>query len=402
MVYQTRNIVTESERNRIREIHGFSPKKRDYIFEACVTVDGRYFVIQDEVFDIQEQKTIGNLWGSLDVFKTIFESIKLEDEGYSQIRENILSLPILESQQNLYGLRDILLEFEFLQDTWLGRQFQKAGDSVVDFAKTSYEGVKKFGLAISQGDWMGILKLLGQGVKYLLRKLKDALYSNLGMIVDAILIATGVGAGAAKIAWGMVVALDAYQLLTDDWPGEEKNDPFWLKCLFFGFDILGFVSAAAAAKAAKAGIMPLKALVNSPTRIAQYFEKNPKVKGMITSMVDGIKQVPALLQSLMKTLATKFPKGASFINGILGGLKSISTRFTESLQRLLGQTAGKGASAGAKTTGILYGFEKAIGGHETKGATMAAGAVANNMDPMVADQYAELVRTKYNGKDPFD
>lgn len=397
MVYQTRNIVTESERNRIRGIHGFSPKKRDYIFEACVTVDGRYFVIQDEVFDIQEQRTIGNLWGSLDVFKTIFESIKLEDEGYSQIRENILSLPILESQQNLYGLRDILLEFEFLQDTWLGRQFKKAGDSVVDFAKTSYEGVKKFGLAISEGDWVGILKLLSQGVRYLLRKLKDALYSNLGMIVDAILIATGVGAGAAKIAWGLVVALDAYQLISDDWPEEEKNDPFWLKCLFFGFDILGFVSAAAAAKAAKAGIMPLKALVNSPTRIAQYFEKNPKVKGMITSMVDGIKQVPALLQSLMKTLATKFPKGASFINSVLGGLKSISTRFTESLQKLLGQTAGKGASVGVKTGGILYGFEKVIGGggHEAKAASVA-------VDPKIADQYAELVRTKYGGKDPFD
>ena len=397
MVYQTRNIVTESERNRIRGIHGFLPKKRDYIFEACVTVDGRYFVIQDEVFDIQEQRTIGNLWGSLDVFKTIFESIKLEDDGYSQIRENILSIPILESQQNLYGLRDTLLEFEFLQDTWLGRQFKKAGDSAVDFAKTSYEGVKKFGLAISEGDWVGILKLLSQGVRYLLRKLKDALYSNLGMIVDAILIATGVGAGAAKIAWGLVVALDAYQLISDDWPEEEKNDPFWLKCLFFGFDILGFVSAAAAAKAAKAGIMPLKALVNSPTRIAQYFEKNPKVKGMITSMVDGIKQVPALLQSLMKTLATKFPKGASFINSVLGGLKSISTRFTESLQKLLGQTAGKGAAGGVKTGGILYGFEKVIGGggHEAKAASVA-------VDPKIADQYAELVRTKYGGKDPFD
>ena len=73
MVYQTRNIVTESERNRISSIHGFVPQKRDYIFEACITVDGRYFVVQDEVFDIQEQKTIGNLWGSLDVFKTIFE-----------------------------------------------------------------------------------------------------------------------------------------------------------------------------------------------------------------------------------------------------------------------------------------------------------------------------------------
>jgi hypothetical protein len=395
MVYQTRNIVTESERNRISSIHGFVPQKRDYIFEACITVDGRYFVVQDEVFDIQEQKTIGNLWGSLDVFKTIFENIKLEDNSYSQIRENFLSLPILESQQNLYGLRDILLEFSFLQDTWLGRQFKNAGDSIADFAKTSYEGVKKFGIAISQGDWAGILTLLAQGVRYLLRKLKDAMYSNLGMIVDAILIATGVGAGATKIAWGLIVALDVYQITTDDWPDEEKNDPFWLKCLFLGFDILGFVSAAAAAKAAKAGIMPIKAIANSPAKLAQYFEKNPKIKGMITSMVEGMKSIPSLLQSVMKTLSTKFPKGASFINGVLGGLKSLSTKFTESLQKLLGQTAGKGASTGVKTGGILYGFETGIHKLIGKGKAGEEGLAA-------AQKYNNVVQTHYGGKDPFD
>jgi hypothetical protein len=69
--------------------------------------------------------------------RPIFENIKLEETGYSQIRENFISLPILESQQDLYGLRDILLEFSFLQDTWLGRQFKSAGNSVADFAKTS-------------------------------------------------------------------------------------------------------------------------------------------------------------------------------------------------------------------------------------------------------------------------
>jgi hypothetical protein len=395
MVYQTRNIVTESERNRISSIHGFVPQKRDYIFEACITVDGRYFVVQDEVFDIQEQKTIGNLWGSLDVFKTIFENIKLEDEGYSQIRENFLSLPILESQQNLYGLRDILLEFSFLQDTWLGRQFKNAGDSVADFAKTSYEGVKKFGLAISQGEWSSILTLLAQGVRYLLRKLKDALYSNLGMIVDAILIATGVGAGAAKIAWGLVVALDLYQLISGDWPEEEKNDPLWLKFLFLGFDILGFVSAAAAAKAAKAGIMPLKAIANSPSKVAQYFEKNPKVKGMIMSMIEGMKSIPSRLQSLMTSIAKKSPKIANFIKGVFGKLGEISRKFTESLQKLLGQTAGKGASTGVKTGGILYGFETGIHKLIGKGKAGEEGLAA-------AQKYNNVVQTHYGGKDPFD
>lgn len=395
MVYQTRNIVTESERNRISSVHGFLPSKRDYIFEACVTVDGRYFVVQDEVFDIQEQRTIGNLWGSLDTFKTIFENVKLEDEGYSQIRENFLSLPILETQQNLYGLRDILLEFDFLQDTWLGRQFKNAGNSIVDFGKTSYEGLKKFGLAVSQGEWTNILKLLGQGVKYLLRKLKDAMYSNLGMIVDAILLATGVGAGATKIAWGLIVALDVYQITTNDWPEEEANDPFWLKCLFLGFDILGFVSAAAAAKAAKQGIMPLKSIANSPSKVIQYFEKNPKIKGMVTSMIEGMKKIPALLESVVTSISKKAPKIANFIKGVFGKLSSLSAKFTESLQKLLGQTAGKGASVGVKTGGLLYGFETGmhslLGGSKTSEESLA-----------VAKRYDDVIKKHYGGKDPFD
>ena len=395
MVYQTRNIITESERNRISSIHGFIPQKRDYIFEACVTTDGRYFIIQDDVFDIQEQKTIGNLWDSLDVFKTIFENVKLEIDEYVAVRENILSLPILESQQNLYGLRDILLEFNFLQDTWLGRQFKNAGNSIVDFAKTSYEGVKKFGVAVSQGEWTNILTLLGQGVKYLLRKLKDAMYSNLGMIVDAVLMATGVGIGATKTAWGLITALDIYQLITDDWSEEEKNDPFWLKCLFLGFDILGLMSAAAAAKSARQGIMPLKTIANSPEKIARYFEKNPKIKGTIGSMINGIKSVPAILESVMVSLSKKFPKGANFIKGVLGGLKSITTKFTESLTKLIGTGSTKAVSTGTKTGGLLYGFETGthalLGGSKTSEESIA-----------VANRYNNIVQTHYNGKNPFD
>ena len=387
-------FITESEKDSIRDMY-VEKTKRNYIFEMCTTVDGKYFIIQDEVFDIQEQKTIGNLWGSIDVFRTIFETIKLEDKGYTQIRENFLSLPIVESQQNLYGLRDILLEFNFLQDTWLGRQFKNAGDSIADFAKTSFEGLKNFGIAISQGDWAGILTLLAKGVRYLLRKLKDAMYSNIGMIVDAILIATGVGAGAAKIAWGLIVALDAYQILFNDWPDDEKNDPMWLKFLYLGIDILGFVSAGAAAKAAKAGIAPLKALAKSPAKIAKYLKNSPKIKGFITSMINGMKSVPSRLQSVMKTLSTKFPKGASFINSILGGLRNMSTKFTESLQKLLGQTTGKGASAGIKTGGVLYGFDKVL--HT---GTLRGGPA--EIDGDIAKKYNEVVKTTYGGKDPFD
>jgi hypothetical protein len=90
--------------------------KRNYIFELCTTVDGRYFILQDDVFDIKEQRSLGNLWDSIDIFKTIFNNISLENnKEYQNIKENILKLPIFEEKQNLHGLRNILLEWNFFK-----------------------------------------------------------------------------------------------------------------------------------------------------------------------------------------------------------------------------------------------------------------------------------------------
>ena len=108
MVVKSRNILTESETNSIRKLYGLEPIRRNYVIEACISVDGRYLVVRDEVFDNIEQKIIGNIWESIDIFKTIFTNVKVEnhDEEYSQIKEGIISLPILEGVQNLFGLRD--------------------------------------------------------------------------------------------------------------------------------------------------------------------------------------------------------------------------------------------------------------------------------------------------------
>jgi hypothetical protein len=62
MVVKNRNILTESEVNNIRQQYGLNPLRRDYIFETCVTVDGRYIIVKDQIFDNIEQKTLGNIW----------------------------------------------------------------------------------------------------------------------------------------------------------------------------------------------------------------------------------------------------------------------------------------------------------------------------------------------------
>lgn len=356
MVIKKRDILSESEVNRIRGLYGIGPVRKQYVFEACITINEKYFIMNDEVFDLQEKTLLGNLWESMDIFKTIFQNVKIVNEEYQDIRESIINLPITESKEDLQQIKKLMLEFDFMKDTWVGNQLSKAGKGISDTISQSWDGLKKFDISISKGDWSEIVTLLGKGVLFILRKLKDAMYSTVGMIVDAILVATGIGKGAQVVAWGLITALDIYQLYNNDYEGEEKNDPMWLKLLFLGFDILGLVSAGAAAKAGREAGLGLKAIASEPGAVARYLEKSPKLKGIIESIIGGSKKVPEMLNKVGDSISTKFPAGANFIKSIFGGMSKILKQLEESLSKLIG----KGGAAGVKTGGTLYGFDKGV------------------------------------------
>jgi hypothetical protein len=391
MVVTKKQIFSESEVNRIRGLYGMEPLRKEFVFEACITADERYFIMNDEVIDVQEKKLIGNLWESLDVFKTIFQNVKIVDENYQDLRESIINLPITESTEDLQQIKKLMLEYDimgklkswgsnFLDHTWVGNQVKDAGQGISDFVNKSWEGLKKLGVAISQGDWSDIMSLLGKGVLFVLRKLKNAMYSNLGMIVDAVLVATGVGKTVQWIPWALIVTLDAYQLLNNDFPSDEKEDPMWLKFLFFGFDILGLVSAGAIAKAAKLEAAGLKGVASKPGAIAKYLAKSPKLKGYIESISKGAKKVPEMLNQAVDFMAQKAPKTANFVKGITGGITKILTQLEESLTELLG----KSGAAATKTGASLYGLEKGVMPRAEKLLGGGAAASGERMAPEMA------------------
>jgi hypothetical protein len=372
MVYQKTDILTESEVNRIRSLYGVGPVRKKYVFEACITIDEKYFIMNDEVFDLQEKKLLGSLWESMDIFKTLFENIKIVDEEYQDIRESIINLPITESKEDLQEIKKLMLEFDFFKDTWVGKQMSDAGEGIKNTISQSYEGLKKLGVAVSQGEWSNIVNLLSKGVLFILRKLKQAMYSTIGIIVDAILIATGIGKTVQWIPWALITALDAYQITTGDWEGEEKDQPMWMKLLFFGFDILGLVSAGAMAKAARAEAQGLAVVAKDSGKVAEFLGKNPRLKGFIETIINGAKKVPEMLNNAAAFIGKKFPAGANFIKSIFGGIGNILRNLEESLGKLIGKTAAKGSMAGIKTTGTLYGFETGL--HKIVGNRADAGA----------------------------
>jgi hypothetical protein len=358
-------IITEEERNDIRQM--YNPQtKRDYVFESTITVDGRYLIFHDEIIDNVLQESLGNIWESIDKFKMIFNNVIIDDINYMTIRENIKSLPIVENNESLYGLRDFILNEGFFEDNWVGKQLYNTATGVTDFVTTSFNGLKKFGVAISQGQWSEIINLLKKGSLYILRKLKDALYSNVGMIVDAILVATVGGKVIQMIPWVLVAGLDAYQIITNNYPPEEQNYPLWSKFLFLGCDILGAVGAGAMAKAAKKSANTLvTAAVKNPSKVIKLLEKMPGLKKTIESMLVNIKKFPDLLKNTISMISKKSPKIGQFLTTVLSKISNIINQFTTSLSTLLNKkmgvnTVGKVSKEGVKTGGILYGIEKGM------------------------------------------
>lgn len=411
--------------DRFNQINGYNHYKniikeqRNFIFEAHLTVDERYFILQDEVFDIKEQRSLGNIWDSIDTFKTIFRNVNVEDDNYKQIQEGWESLPILEGHENLHQLRDILLEWTFFDDTWIGRKMKSAGEGVKDFAQSSWEGIKEMGVAISQGDWSEILSLLKKGTLFILRKLKEATYSTVGIIVDAILVATGIGKGAQMVVWGLITALDTYQLMNNDWPAEDANNPMWMKLLDLGFDILGLVTAGVAAKGARAFFRPFKAL--SEGQMAMRVAKSPKMKTFIKSIHTASKSGVTKLRSVQQILLKKWPSGGQFIAKILGGLANLIKKLQTWCGNILKRSNLKNAAKSSQQPG--KGFVKTVKGKEAvkRGVKSAAavGGVTYGIEKGVEawtgyspeqlevinknmEAYQNVINTTYGGKDPFD
>jgi hypothetical protein len=321
--------------------------KKNYIFECLLTVGDRYFILHDEVFDLQENNKLGNIWSSIDVFKTIFKNTKLDNQEYIQIQESWSRLPVLENNGTLYGLRDFLLEWNFFDDTWLGKGLKKTGESLSDFAASSWDGLKKLGVAINKGEWSEILDLLKRGTLFILRKLKDAAYSTLGMVVDAILVATGIGKGAQMVVWGLITALDIYQITKNDWPEDDDRDEL-SKYMDLGSDLLGLVFTGVAAKGARAIFKPLSGL--STKNMALKVSQNAKLKSTIQTIYTAIKSGRGKLKTVENTISKKWPSGAKFINNVLSSFDSVMKKLQTYLGKIMSKSNLKGITKNYKPT----------------------------------------------------
>jgi hypothetical protein len=210
--------------------------------------------------------------------------------------------------------------------------------------------------------------------------------------VDAILVATGVGKTAQVVVWGLITALDVYQIINNDWPSGDDRSQFW-KYLDLGFDILGLVFAGVAAKGARAIFRPLQGL--KINQMAAKVAKSSRMKGIVTKIHRASKSAATKLKKVESMILKKWPSGGKFIAKIIGGFGNVikklqtylgkinSTANLRNVDKAIKPGKGfvptvktgkeflkKGAVAGGIAGGLSYGIERSFGVDEPQSNTI--------------------------------
>jgi uncharacterized protein YaaR (DUF327 family) len=365
-----RIIISESEKSQILGLH--SKINDDVIITDWLSPDEKYVIFLDELYDIKNKKKLGNIWENFDNLKFFlqhsFNVSNLPKQLKESINSEINNLLITESTKNLLSIKEDIKEFlnEGLWSSfksWAAETGKSSWEGFKEFGKKMYKGAGDLIDKVSKGEWKQVFSLLGKGVLYLARKLRSAMYHPIGLILDAILVATGIGKAVQWIPWAIVVALDVYELVSGN---SEENLPMWQQLLFLGVDILGLVFAGAMAKGARTTVKAAVSGAKTAEDLVKVVAKNSTFKNILTKMGEGLSKAPGKLSEAATYLSTKFPKGASFIKGILGKIGTFIKKISDFISKAL-HTVAPGTSKLAKGTRAGVGTTALVGGIGTYG-----------------------------------
>jgi hypothetical protein len=414
-------FITESERDRIRGLYNVPTltESNDFVITDWLSPDEKFVIFLDELYDISNKVKIGNIWENFDNFKFFLKhSFEVAKDIPETIKESVLSsisgLVLTESNQDIRQLKPIVKEM--LLNEGLGDWAKGAGDWIKDtasgavkntteFVSKSLSGVQKLVGNISVGQWSEVVKLIGSGALYVARKIRSALYNPVGLILDAILVATGIGKGAQFVIWGIVVALDVYELISGNY--EEKDENLIKKLIFFGIDIIGLVTTGIAAKSSKTFIGPLlQRFGSSISGMSKAVKASPKLKGILESMMSYATLAKSSMSKVTSFLQKKSPMMYKFVSGILGGLGSFVAKLISTIKSVLGAT-GKVISAPGKAINKALGGGKlgagVKAGTETTALAVGIGAYSNNRSGLGDKSGVDnLTNTISNSNSEFD
>jgi hypothetical protein len=340
MVYQRRQIISESEQNRILGLYNRPISTDSIVIAEWLSPDEKFCIFLDDLIDVENKVKIGNIWENFDHFKFFLKhSFEVATNLPQDIKESVLtsldSFLITESNQNMVGLKPYvkeLLSENIFKDAWdWGVDTVKsAAQGIKNFATTSIDGLKKLYTNIKDGEWKKAFEIIGKGILYVARSIRSAMYNPIGILLDAILIATGVGKGAQFVVWAIIVGLDIYELISGNHEDSTLSLPWRL--LFMGVDIIGLVFAGIAAKGAK-GIVgaALKNFGSSAEAFSTAMKSNPALQGIGKKILTALNGANGLISKALSSLKVSSPKIYGFISKPLSAFGGFVTKIAKLL-----------------------------------------------------------------------
>ena len=385
-------LISESEKTHILNLYGVN---ETIVITEWLSPDEKYCIFLDELYDIPNKNKIGNIWENFDNFKFFLtHSFEVSTNVPKQIKESVLhslkSFVITESTQNMSILKPYLKEV--LQEgilknvaDWGKETVSSAVSGVSDFVKTSWDGLKKLGIAISEGDWNRIVDLLKKGALYVARQIRGALYNPIGTILDAILMASGVGVALKIIPWAIVVGLDVYEFMTGKY--EDTELPTGWRLLYFATDVMGLVFAGTVAKTSKTMVTGLVKKYGKTSEGLSNAVKNSKnLTKFLETIQSSSTKVVGLMEKSLVHLKTKSPMFYKFLSGVMGGLKTVLDKLINLIGSIL-KGAGNVLSAPGKLTTKLGGGVKIAASADSVVPDAAIGAYGRYQQSKVNDVF---------------
>ncbi len=342
----------------------------DFVIREWLSPDEKYCIFLDDLYDIPNKVKLGNIWENFDNFKFFIKhSFEVSTTVPKQIKESVFntlnSLLITESKQNLTNLKPFLKQALHEQGNILGdlanwgkEQVTGAVKGVGDFVSKSYEGVKKVVGAISKGEWAQVLDLVKKGALFVARKIRAALYTPIGLVLDAILVASGIGVAVKILPWAIVVALDVYELTTGDYEDPELSDGW--RFLYYMCDIVGLVTSGVFAKTNRQAVVAaIKRFGNSDKGLKTAVQQTPALKTTLESAASGLSKVDGLMKQAQASLQKSSPTIYKFMSGIMGGISRFLSKILEFIKSLFSGTLNVLSAPGKLTTKLGGGAKTA-------------------------------------------
>jgi hypothetical protein len=354
-------LMSYNNKQTLNENFQLFEQAQSAVITDWLSPDEKLVIFLDELYDIENKVKIGNIWENFDNFKYFLRhSFEVSTNVPQHIKESALkSLNnnlLIESRTNYSSLKPIFKHIlsertwgewgsETLQDfgKWAYKKGEEAYKNVSDFASKSYEGAKKLIGNISRGEWEEALNLLGKGALYFARRLREAMYHPVGMVLDVILVVSGIGKAVQWIPWAIIVALDIYEIVNNDF---EDDLPEFMRYIFLGLDILGLVTSGGISNSLRF----LLGGVRTESGVLKALGRET-----LEDIAQNSSKVPGLLSRAAEWLSTKFPAGSTFIKGILGSVEFILQKLVDTISKILKPAP---IIAGTAMAGATYGVEK--------------------------------------------